>query len=101
MRFLSEFLFFESSKAALHSATVNDIFKNRYKSIKYEHWWNTFQIRNHFDQIFHLMRSRAFPGRLDHILDQLKINETVLYNEIEFVEGVLQGRDPRTVKMPF
>ena len=84
------------STAALHSATVNDIYKNRFKSIKYEHWWNTYQIRNHFDQIFHLMRSRAFPGRLENILKQLKINETALDNEIAFVEGILQDRDPRT-----
>ena len=46
------------------------------------------------------MRSRAFPGRLHHILNQLKINETVLNNEIEFVEEVLQGRVPRTGKIP-
>ena len=84
------------STAALHSATVNDIYKNRFKSIKYEHWWNTYQIRNHFDQVFHLMRSRAFPGRLENILKQLKINETALDNEIAFVEGILQDRDPRT-----
>ena len=82
--------------ATLHSATVNDIYKNRFKSIKYEHWWNTYQIRNHFDQVFHLMRSRAFPGRLENILKQLKINETALDNEIAFVEGILQDRDPRT-----
>ena len=44
------------------------------------------------------MRSRAFPGRLHHILNQLKINETVLNNEIEFAEEVLQGRVPRTGK---
>ena len=82
--------------ATLHSSTVNDIYKNRFKSIKYEHWWNTYQIRNHFDQVFHLMRSRAFPGRLENILKQLKINETALDNEIAFVEGILQDRDPRT-----
>ena len=46
------------------------------------------------------MRSRAFPGRLYHILNRLKINETVLNNEIEFVEEVLQGRVPRTAKIP-
>ena len=42
------------------------------------------------------MRSRAFPGRLENILNQLKTNQTVLENEIDFVQEVLQGLDPLT-----
>ena len=80
----------------MHSVTINDIYSDRFKSVKYEHWWNTFHIRNHFDQIFHLMRSRAFPGRLENILNQLETNQTILENEIDFVQEVLQGLDPLT-----
>ena len=42
------------------------------------------------------MRSRAFPGRLENILNQLKTNQTILENEIDFVQEVLQGLDPLT-----
>ena len=45
------------------------------------------------------MRSRAFPGRLENILNQLKINQTILENEIDFVEEILQGKDPLTTKI--
>jgi len=75
--------------AALHSADVEGIRKTRHME-KYEAWWNTYQVKAHFDQIEWMVGVGAFDGSYDDLYEWSNITKRGFEDEIDFVHDTLQ-----------
>ena len=79
--------------AKLHSGHVNGINKVKYRSTKSDGWWNTYEVENHFEQIWWLMKhaSDKFPGSPELIYETVKMNKRDFWTEVKLVEKILQS----------
>lgn len=57
---------------------------------KYEAWWNTYQVKAHFDQIEWMVGVGAFDGSYDDLYEWSNITKRGFEDEIDFVHDTLQ-----------
>ena len=77
--------------ARLHSGEVKGINKMKYRSTKSDGWWNTYEVENHFEQIWWLMKHapKKFTGTPDLIYKTVKMNKRDFWSEVKLVESIL------------
>merc|ERR1712062_843366 len=82
--------------ALLHTGMVENIRSETYKSQNlFEGWWNTYEVKKHFNELKIIIslpsNLTGWSGTMDDVYRMLRMDETVLNDEIQFAEETLKN----------